>query len=160
MTTITFDQIPAPTDRRPTLDVINASINKLRMSQADPKCSFDAKMTTVTDLPKPPYVELPGPVDVAGDLNLLATSKDLMDMQKRATELAVKRKYESSWQGLTIRRAVEDAREAMLGIPADLFGNSKPLPLSEVLTKGNRLRGLGIILAVTAALLMLANATG
>ena len=158
MTTITFDQIPAPTDRRPTLDAINANINKLRMSQADPKCSFDSKMTA-TDVPKTPYVELPDPVDVGADLNLLATSQDLVDMQKRATELAARRKYESSWQGLTIRRGVADVREALLGIPADLFGNSGPLPLGEVLTKGNRLRGLGIILAVAAALLMLANAT-
>ena len=157
MTTITFDLIPDPTNRRPTLDAINADINKLRMSQADPKCSFDAKLTV--DVPKPPYLELPDPMDVGSDLNLLATSKDLVDMQKRATELAAKRKYESSWQGLTIRRAVEDAKEALLGIPADLFGNSKPLPLGEVLTKGDRLRGVGIILAVAAALLMLANAT-
>jgi hypothetical protein len=155
MTTIAFDLIPDPTNRRPTLDAINADINRLRMSQADPKCSFDAKLTV--EVPKPPYLQLPDPIDVNG--NLLVTSKDLVDMQKRATELAAKRKYESSWQGLTIRRAVADAREAMLGIPADLFGNSEPLPLGTLLTKGDRLRGVGILLAVAAALLMLANAT-
>lgn len=158
MTTITFDQIPAPTNQRPTLDAINANINRLRMSQADPKCSFDTNLTADV-VPKTPYLELPEPIGVGNELNLLATSKDLVDMQKRATELAAKRKYESSWQGLTIRRAVEDAKEALFGIPADLFGNSKPLPLGEVLTKRNRMRGVGIILAVVATLLMLANAT-
>ena len=162
MTTIAFDQIPVPTNRRPTLDQINADVNRFRMSQADPKCSFDAKSTATDQFPKPAYVELPDPVDVdslAGvDLNLLATSQDLMDMQKRANELAVKRKYDSSWQGLTIRRAIADAREAMFGIPADLFGNSgNPLPLGELLTKNDRMRGVGIILAVVAALFMLVN---
>lgn len=160
MTTIPFGQIQAPDEVQPTLGEINQQINKFRMSQADPRCAFDGKIDT--DLPKPPYVELPAPRGfdrVANvDLNFLATSKDLVNLQKRANELADRERYESSWEGLTIRRAVRDAMEALLGIPADLFGNTKPVPLAELLTKNNRLRGVGILLAVASALMILANA--
>lgn len=44
------------------------------------------------------------------------------------------------------RTAIQDARDALFDIPADLFGNtSERTSLREILTHDNRLRGLGVM---------------
>lgn len=85
-----------------------------------------------------------------GALNRLATSKDLMELQKRANEDSRRRRVDASWRGLTIRRAVGDAGEAIFGTMADLHGNAPRVSAWDLLTRNDRLRGFGVLLIVMA----------
>ncbi len=82
----------------------------------------------------------------------LSSGQDLARRQAEADRLVDRAAARSSMAGLTLRTAMEDVQEVVVGIPADLFGQSGPLPLWDVLNKNDRLRGLGI-LALLGALL-------
>ena len=56
---------------------------------------------------------------------------------------------------MTIRNAVKDAYEALVGIPEDIYQNSGRISLKKLLVKNNRLRGLGVLLVVLSVVTML-----
>lgn len=83
----------------------------------------------------------------------LTTPQEVASRQEQMNAEEDRRVARSSLEGLTLRTALEDVREVITGIPADLFGNSaEPLPLRDVLTKNDRLRGLGLLLLAVALL--------
>ena len=47
---------------------------------------------------------------------------------------------------LTLATAVEDAREAVVGCIADLYGNTPRTSLAQIFLYRDRLRGLGVLL--------------
>lgn len=71
------------------------------------------------------------------------------DLANRQADAALRR---SSMEGLTLRTALQDAREALVGVPADVYAGAS---LADALLKNDRLRGLGV-LAVAVGLLTLA----
>ena len=139
-----------------TLTNVNAAINKIRASQVDPVgCPYDSSLKA-SDVPNVPYEELPLPRGIDSvanfDVNTLVTSKDMMKLQNDANAYHKKKREDSSWKTLTIRRAMDDAAEALTGIPNDIFGNTPPESRTvwNIFTKNDRLRGLGIIFVMIA----------
>lgn len=82
----------------------------------------------------------------------LTSAQDLAARQEAADRQRESVAQRSSMAGLTLRTALQDLREVVVGIPTDLFGGSGTLPLGEVVVKNDRLRGLGLLLLVTAVL--------
>lgn len=76
----------------------------------------------------------------------LTSAQELAGRQAEADAQARARAARSSMSGLTIRTALEDLREVVVGIPADLFGQSGDLALRDLLARNDRLRGLGVLL--------------
>lgn len=149
-----------------TLTNVNAAINKIRDSQADPSsCPYDSSLKA-SDVPNVPYDELPLPRGIDSvanfDVNTLVTSKDMIKLQNGATAYHKKRRGESSWRSLTIRRAIDDAAEALTGIPNDIFGNTPPdsRTVWAIFTKNDRLRGMGILLVVIAGSFAIVDVLG
>ena len=89
------------------------------------------------------------------DINSLVTSEDITKLQTDANEYAKKRYEDSTWKKMTIRNAVKDAYEALVGIPEDIYQNSGRISLKKLLVKNNRLRGLGVLLVVLSVVTML-----
>lgn len=91
----------------------------------------------------------------------LTSAQELARRQAAADREFADRARRSSLAGLTIRTALEDVREVLVGVPADLFGASSSegdggaLPLAHLLAKNDRLRGLGL-LCLAASLLAVA----
>ena len=73
----------------------------------------------------------------------LTSAVDVARRQSAAAALADAALARSSMRGLTLRVALQDAREALVGIPADLFGGERDL--LRVLTRNDRLRGIGVL---------------
>lgn len=78
-------------------------------------------------------------------LNALATSQDVKEAQD-----AVNAVMQNSVWNMTLRQVFEDAQEAFIGITGDLLGQSERTKLTDILTYGNRLRGLGSIMVLLA----------
>ena len=68
-----------------------------------------------------------------------------MQLQQSADAQADAQVKRSQLSGLTFDIAVTDAREALVGIPADLSGNTQRTSLVDILTYNDRLRGLGVL---------------
>ena len=103
--------------------------------------SMDVPLEGVTSTAAPQYAGLTSAVEVASR----AAAADAADAADAAR---------SSMRGLTLRVALQDAREALLGIPADLYAGDGDL--AAVLTRNDRLRGLGVLALALGALLALA----
>ena len=58
----------------------------------------------------------------------------------------------SSLAGLTLRTALRDVSDVVVGLPADLLSGGTEVPLS-VVTRGDRLRGLGLLLVAMAVVI-------
>lgn len=84
------------------------------------------------------------------ELNNLATPGDIDKLQNQANDIAKNRYTESTWQGLTLRNAVSDVAEAMTGIISDVYKNNGNVSIVEILTKNNRIRGMGLIFIMIA----------
>jgi hypothetical protein len=99
-----------------------------------------------------PYVPVPKAIEnVAGlQLNNLALPGDVAKLQNQANRLADERYKDAMWKGLTLRNAVRDMYEAISGIPADIYQNNGRIGLKKLLTKDNRLRGLGLLFILFA----------
>ncbi len=78
-------------------------------------------------------------------MNALATPTQVWQAEEARQSRHRQREQDAAMANLTLRTAFRDAGEALVGIPADMFGE-RPAPLT-VLTRNNRLRGLGVILA-------------
>ena len=84
--------------------------------------------------------------DLTDEFNAMATPRQVWEAEERRQRAHGRREAYAAVANMTLRTAFRDAGEALVGIPADLFG-PKPAPLT-VLTKNNRLRGLGVMLAL------------
>lgn len=79
----------------------------------------------------------------------LTSAVDIARRQAEADRVADAAARRSSMEGLTLRTALEDAREVLFGMPADLWGGDA-VALSDLLLKRDRLRGLGVLLVALA----------
>ena len=136
-TIISYDTelLPPPESEFPTLDAAMAPMTPPGTPAGnDPYLDF-------------PYMPVPkGFANIGSlELNNLATPINVKKLQDQVNELAEKRYKESTWRGLTLRLAVSDMAEAITGIPADIYKNNGKVGVKELLTKNNRMRGLGLL---------------
>jgi hypothetical protein len=139
MSVLTFetDLLPPPELKLPTLSLARFS------EKIDNQSFLDYR-----NIPVPKGIN-----NVASfDINNLATSKDIAKLQDEANAVVDKQYKESTWRGLTLRLAVKDTYEALTGIPADIYKNSGNVSLKNLLTRNNRLRGLGIFFVLFAVM--------
>lgn len=90
---------------------------------------------------------VPGPLVGSRDTGLYAglTSAERLAARQAAAEAATDASARrSSLAGLTLRTAWEDAREVLVGVPADLL-NGPDASLAAVFGRADRLRGLGVL---------------
>ncbi len=161
MTTIPFEprSIKAQEDTRLTLPDIQTRINRLRMAQSQKSCSFDPAFTDVSAVPPPPYEDVPHPKNVNSvasfDLNALATSQDIIDLQNQANAYVDATRKSLDLRNMTVKQALQDVYEATFGIVRDVYQNSGHVPFVQLFTKNNRLRGIGFLLVMLALLAMI-----
>jgi len=133
MTTITYetDLLPPPELKVPSLDQALAPES---VKNDDPFLDLS-------------YFPVPKGFDNVGslELNNFATSENVAKLQDQLNKLAEEKHKRSTWKGLTFRIAVQDMWEALTGIPTDIYQNSGRVSLKDLLTKNDRLRGLGLI---------------
>lgn len=86
------------------------------------------------------------------------TADQLMQKQHQTNQAQAHAAEAAKLRYITVRTAVQDVRDALQGTLSDLWGNTEPLPLSQLCTQGNRLRGLGLLLVMLAAAGLLLNA--
>jgi hypothetical protein len=100
-----------------------------------------------------PYVPIPKGFENVGsfELNNLTTAKDIATLQDKVNKNAEMMYQQSTVRGLTLRNGVQDMREAITGIFTDLYKNDmKKVSVGGLFTKGNRLRGLGLLLVLAS----------
>lgn len=106
------------------------------------------KNLTLTPLPE---LVLPAPrapvVEFTGTEEKSKKEEDGKKTDKK-TEKTENKQAASTYHGGRSMSLLETAREALVGIPADLLAGRGSL--QEIFTKDNRLRGLGIILVLVA----------
>jgi hypothetical protein len=85
----------------------------------------------------------------------MTAATDVAALQAGHDRKADARAARSSLAGMTLRTAWEDMHEALVGIPADLYGSPGPVSLRDLFLKGDRVRGLGLWMAVLASLALL-----
>lgn len=76
----------------------------------------------------------------------LTPSRDIARLQTEANTEAEAAYARSALRKLSYEEAMEDAREALVGLTADLSGATERRSLGDMLLHGDRLRGLGILL--------------
>lgn len=76
----------------------------------------------------------------------ITPSRDLARLQAEANREGQARYRQSSLGALTWDTAVADAHDALVGLTADLSGTTERHSLKEMLSHGDRLRGLGVLL--------------
>jgi hypothetical protein len=148
MTTITYDipdLLPPPQLQFPTLDDAMApNVPPGTPAGNDPFLDM-------------PYMPVPKGFTNVGslELNNLATPENVKKLQDQVNALAEKRYKDSTWKGLTLRLAVSDMSEALTGIPADIYKNNGKVGVKELLTKNNRMRGLGLLFVLISVVSIL-----
>jgi hypothetical protein len=135
MTTI----IPYDTPYLPPPQLVLPDINEVMTTVQAPKSN-----DLFLDMP---YVPVPRAFTNVGSiqLNNLATAKDVTTLQNKVNRDAQKMYQQATVEGLTLRNGVQDMREAIVGIWADLYQNNMNVSVKDLFTKNNRLRGLGIL---------------
>lgn len=104
----------------------------------------------MTPEPATPNPATPEPA-VDSLLNYGLTSPDtIAEMQRRANEKSDADVRRSSVAAMTYQSAVRDAYEALVGITADLAGNTPRKSIGDILGHGDRLRGVGVLLIALA----------
>jgi len=94
----------------------------------------------VLPAPRAPVVEFTGTEEKSKE-----DGKKTEKTEKTENKQAASTYHEGKGSSMSL---LETAREALVGIPADLLAGRGSL--QEIFTKGNRLRGLGIILVLVA----------
>jgi len=98
-----------------------------------------------------PYSALPDGqvyIPTAGGL----TPPQLIRIQHAKNDKQEREYQESRVQHITLKTAVQNMRDTLEGTIGDLWGNSTPLSFGALMTKDNRLRGLGLLLVLVAAI--------
>ena len=90
-------------------------------------------------------------------LNGLATSADLKAMQDAENVKLNADMADADVWNVPVTVLLRDAQEAVIGVTSDLLGQSERKSLRDILTHGNRMRGLGVALIVLAVLGMMLN---
>ena len=85
------------------------------------------------------------------------TVDDPIDSLQRRADEARRQAEAAGLRSLTLERAVADARDALVGIPREFLTGSDD-PWWDVVSRDNRLRGLGVILLAAGTLGMLLSA--
>lgn len=123
--------------------------------------------TATTAVPLTPWAAAwyssPSPIDVNTaplNLNGLADTNTIIEQQHAANEKNKQLLLQSNVWSATPAELFQDVQEAVVGIPADLMGQSERKTLPDILSYGNRLRGLGILLVGLAIILALINSLG
>lgn len=75
---------------------------------------------------------------------------DVKRLQDAENARAAEARTEALAWNLTPRQMYEDAQDAFVGILGDLMGQSERTSVKDIVTHGNRLRGLGILLVALA----------
>lgn len=127
--------------------------------------SWKIKRPTPTPLPAP--TPSPGPIgslsiptrDAAVSLDRpryagLTNAVDIATRQQLANAREDAALSRSSMRGLTIRTALEDIREVLVGIPEDLHTHHA-IGLSGLVLKNDRLRGIGLLVLLVGLLALL-----
>lgn len=93
------------------------------------------------------------PIESIGGTPLtpLVRADEMMALQKMSDRYREADAARSSLAGLDVSTAVADAREALLGIPEDLLGNTPRKSLWDSFTHNDRLRGVGVLMVAIAA---------
>lgn len=89
--------------------------------------------------------------DVAAQGVMLTTPSQLVDLQAQANATLDQRRAKSRVAATTFSTAVQDAAEALVGIPSDLLGHSERRSLAAIFAHEDRLRGLGVLLMAVGA---------
>lgn len=88
----------------------------------------------------------------------LVPSADIISMQNEKNR-EMSENYESSkLQNITLDAAIKDMGDATKGILDDLLGSGESLGLWDIVSKDNRLRGLGMIFMLTSSVVLLIRA--
>ena len=82
----------------------------------------------------------------------LTSAEQIASRQEQAEAVFEARTARSSLGGLTLRVALQDMREALVGVPADLFSSHGPLNAWDIFTRRDRLRGLGLWILILVVL--------
>lgn len=85
----------------------------------------------------------------------LYSSADLMKMQDKANAEARARQRASRVGSLTLKQALQDSGETLTGVMMDVAGNTRRPTLYEMFCTGNRLRGLGLLIAAVAGCMLI-----
>jgi hypothetical protein len=102
-------------------------------------------------LPALPSIAPPTPPVVVGaDRPMLEKTEKIKTEGKKAPTVTQPRRDD-----MTAMQFLQDAREALVGIPADFLARRGTL--YQIITKQNRLRGLGVLLIAIALVLSLSN---
>lgn len=91
-------------------------------------------------------------LDMASPYNRLLPAEDIMRLQILRNAELEKAHTESKLKYLTLRRAIEEASEALRWLLEEFMHGAQPL---SSLAEGTRLRGLGI-LCIAAAVVLIA----
>ncbi|AGE52472.1 hypothetical protein PBCVCvsA1_241L [Paramecium bursaria Chlorella virus CvsA1] len=148
MTTITYD-----TDLLPPPEL---KVPSLVQALAPESVKNDDPFLDLSDFPVPKGFDNVGSLE----LNNLSTAEDVATLQNQLNKLAEEKHKRSTWKGLTFRIAVQDMWEALTGIPTDIYQNSGRVSLKELLTRDDRLRGLGLIFFLVAVVSIFFLAAG
>lgn len=104
-----------------------------------------------------PVPKRPGETTAFPKLAGLTSAEDMAARQARADRDFAAKAHRSSLAGLTLRTALQDMREVLVGIPHDVYSSPGSVSLWDLVTRNDRLRGLGL-LVLTGALLAAAIA--
>ena len=107
----------------------------------------DCKKVCDTDAPRAVSVR-----NIGGTpLTPLVRADEMMALQAEANRAREAADARSSVAGMSLGAAVADARDALLGIPEDLMGNTPRKSLWDIFTHNDRMRGVGVLLVAVAA---------
>jgi hypothetical protein len=115
--------------------------------------------TSVADPPDPTSLDLPmvqNPDDVITPGISTKRPNQILAEQRAQNDTLYKKYQTSRVQNLTLRQLLADSGDALSCLFKEVLGNQKPVPLSQVVTQNNRLRGWGfMLLAVSASGLLI-----
>jgi hypothetical protein len=90
--------------------------------------------------------------------NGLVPSADIIENQKEMNK-QMDADYEGSkLQNITLDAAIKDMTDATKGILDDILGSGQSLGLWEIISKDNRLRGLGMVFILISSIVLLIRA--
>lgn len=83
-------------------------------------------------------------------MNAMATPAMVARAEADRQKAQTAREEAAGIANATLATALRDAGEALVGIPADLYG-PRPASLARVFTRNDRLRGVGVLLVALGA---------